>query len=72
MTWDDHKDAYVLTTGKTIAAPDGILGISPQAVAWGAGDFTLPLRGVTLQEREEIAMYVIAQWKSWASAGNLS
>jgi hypothetical protein len=67
MTWDDHKDAYVLESGRELRVPDGILGMSPGASIWAGGDCTINTRLLTPQDRQDIAKYVIAQWRTWAS-----
>jgi hypothetical protein len=79
MTYDEDKDRYTLSTGRSFFANHGILGLGPDLRLRGGYDETLeyqdrivylnasaPDARLTPEERQEIATLMITRWTEWA------
>lgn len=76
MIWDEKEDGYRLSTGKVLYPNLGILGIAPKdPEAYSYESFPIyggydqqegNISAYTVEERREIADFVIALWEDWA------
>lgn len=68
---DGFDDTLILSSGRSVYANCGIVGISPDGVVTEGYDGGLDPSGegdFTEDERREIAAYMISRWREW---GNL-
>lgn len=62
---NDH-DLYTLSTGKTIYADRGIIGLSPYGWIYGGSDDRVYFYGDELTDDEvsEVATYMVEKWQA--------
>lgn len=62
-------DRFVLRSGRSIIAPDGVIGIDGAGYAWvGSCDALVADTGdpkLTSEERAEVALHMIERWARW-------
>lgn len=66
MTYDEDKDTFTLSSGRTFFANTGIVGLRVRSVVvFGGYDNVVYAEEWTRADREELADTMIKLWQDW-------